>query len=241
MTLLIVGHRGWPEYYPENSLQGIQQAIDSGIEAVEIDVQFSIDAIPVVIHDPNLKRTAEQDVGVATLTSEQLKLYSAHEPDRFQQKFYPTPIISLEFLLSNLKVNSSFTLFIEIKQEIFERFTYSKVVETLRPLLEKVHFNATLISYDEVFLTYCKQHLNTLPLGWVLTRYDDSSRDIAGRLIPDWLICNANKCIHLPAPLWSGSWRWMIYDITDQALAGRCLEKGTSALESWDFQTLTNQ
>lgn len=240
MTPLIVGHRGWPEYYPENTITGIQQAIDSGIEAVEIDVQFSFDAVPVVIHDPSLERTAQKEMDVATLTAEQLNTISVHEPARFQQKFYPTPIISLEFLINNLKVNSSFTLFIEIKQEIFERFTYSKVIATLRPILQKMHFNITLISYDEAFLAYSKKHFDNFPVGWVLTRYDASALNVAQQLSPDWLICNANKCIHLSAPLWSGSWSWMIYDITDQALAGRCLEKGARALESWDFQTLTS-
>ena len=57
--MLIVGHRGGRNLWPENSLSGFGRLIESGADAVEFDVQETRDAGAVVIHDPLLDRTTE--------------------------------------------------------------------------------------------------------------------------------------------------------------------------------------
>lgn len=55
--MLIVGHRGGRNLWPENSLSGFKRLMESGADAVEFDVQETRDAGAVVIHDPLLDRT----------------------------------------------------------------------------------------------------------------------------------------------------------------------------------------
>jgi Glycerophosphoryl diester phosphodiesterase len=53
-----VAHRGWSGGAPENTMAAIRMAIQApDVEWIEFDVQLSRDAVPVVIHDYNLRRT----------------------------------------------------------------------------------------------------------------------------------------------------------------------------------------
>lgn len=54
---LVVGHRGALALAPENTFAAFQRGIECGVDAVEFDVQRSVDDVPIVIHDPTLDRT----------------------------------------------------------------------------------------------------------------------------------------------------------------------------------------
>lgn len=55
--MMIVGHRGARELWPENSREGFEKLLALGVEAVEFDVHQTRDGGAVVIHDPTLERT----------------------------------------------------------------------------------------------------------------------------------------------------------------------------------------
>ena len=67
--VLIIGHRGARNLWPENSLEGFERTRDLGVDAVEFDVQLARDSELVVIHDPTFERTtlASGPVGERTL------------------------------------------------------------------------------------------------------------------------------------------------------------------------------
>ena len=69
---VVVGHRG-SIYAVENTLEAIQNAIDSKADYAEIDVLLSSDGIPMVIHDSNLQRLAGQNSNVYELTAQELQ------------------------------------------------------------------------------------------------------------------------------------------------------------------------
>lgn len=70
--VMIVGHRGARNIWPENSLSGFRRTAALGVEAVEFDVHLSRDGTPVVIHDPTLERTAEAAGAVSARTEAEL-------------------------------------------------------------------------------------------------------------------------------------------------------------------------
>lgn len=70
--VLIVGHRGARNLWPENSLAGFERTRDLGIDGVEFDVHLSRDGEMVVIHDPLLERTTEGRGPVAHRTAAEL-------------------------------------------------------------------------------------------------------------------------------------------------------------------------
>ena len=55
--VLIIGHRGARNLWPENSLEGFRCTRELGVDAVEFDVHLARDGELVVIHDPSLERT----------------------------------------------------------------------------------------------------------------------------------------------------------------------------------------
>lgn len=58
MTTVIIAHRSCPRHAPENSLEGIRLAAELGADGVEIDVQRTLDGVPILMHDRTLWRTA---------------------------------------------------------------------------------------------------------------------------------------------------------------------------------------
>lgn len=71
----LIAHRGASKEAPENTISAFQRAVEMGADWIELDVHLSADNIPIVIHDPFLKRTTNSTTQerVTDLTYEQLK------------------------------------------------------------------------------------------------------------------------------------------------------------------------
>lgn len=74
---LVLGHRGAPREAPENTLVSFRRALGLGADGVELDVQPSLDRLPVVIHDPTLERTTGRHGAVAERTAAELSTLDA--------------------------------------------------------------------------------------------------------------------------------------------------------------------
>jgi glycerophosphoryl diester phosphodiesterase len=64
----IIGHRGNAARAPENTIESFRQAVELGVDALELDVHLSSDGQVVVIHDPTLDRTTDRSGRVDRLT-----------------------------------------------------------------------------------------------------------------------------------------------------------------------------
>lgn len=56
---LVIGHRGYNQIAPENTLPSFQLAKAAGADLVELDYHHTKDGVPVVIHDGELDRTTD--------------------------------------------------------------------------------------------------------------------------------------------------------------------------------------
>ncbi|MFF3949294.1 glycerophosphodiester phosphodiesterase [Streptomyces sp. NPDC001902] len=72
MAALAVAHRGDPYRHRENTLPSLRSALRAGADAVEMDVRLSRDGVPVLLHDPTLKRLWGVDSAVAGLAADRL-------------------------------------------------------------------------------------------------------------------------------------------------------------------------
>jgi glycerophosphoryl diester phosphodiesterase len=70
---VVIAHRACPRDAPENSLQGIRMAASLGADYVEVDVRRTRDGVPVLMHDPLLRRTTDTWWPVWTVTSSRLR------------------------------------------------------------------------------------------------------------------------------------------------------------------------
>lgn len=65
--VMIIGHRGGRNLWPENSLSGFRKLAAMPVEGVEFDVHLTGDGELLVIHDPTLDRTTDRTGPVAAL------------------------------------------------------------------------------------------------------------------------------------------------------------------------------
>jgi glycerophosphoryl diester phosphodiesterase len=56
---LIIGHRGYPQFAPENTLPSFKLALAAGADLIELDYHHSSDGKLVVVHDFTLDRTTD--------------------------------------------------------------------------------------------------------------------------------------------------------------------------------------
>lgn len=56
---LVIAHRGDSSHAPENTLEAARLGRLAGADAWELDVQLTRDGVPVVLHDPTLRRTTD--------------------------------------------------------------------------------------------------------------------------------------------------------------------------------------
>jgi len=73
--LEVIGHRGYPARFPENSVASLLAALLAGAHGVEFDVWLSRDGTPVLLHDPDTGRvsTSGQSIAVREATVRQLR------------------------------------------------------------------------------------------------------------------------------------------------------------------------
>ncbi|MCC7271468.1 MAG: hypothetical protein IT561_02290, partial [Alphaproteobacteria bacterium] len=70
---LIVAHRGAAGLWIENSLSAFERSLAAGYRAVEFDVHFTGDDVPVVIHDATVDRTTDGTGAVAEMDLAELR------------------------------------------------------------------------------------------------------------------------------------------------------------------------
>lgn len=56
---LVIGHRGYCQFAPENTLPSFELALAVGVDLIELDCHQTKDGVLVVIHDSNLNRTTD--------------------------------------------------------------------------------------------------------------------------------------------------------------------------------------
>lgn len=73
MSHLLIGHRGCPIKYPENTIASFLAALFYGADGLELDVWLSSDGELVVIHDPDTGRVAGKKLFVKETIFDELK------------------------------------------------------------------------------------------------------------------------------------------------------------------------
>jgi glycerophosphoryl diester phosphodiesterase len=77
---LRIAHRGASAHAHENSAASVQKAWELGADMVEMDIRTTANHIPVIAHDPSLKRLYNVDALIADITLEELRSYTKSSP-----------------------------------------------------------------------------------------------------------------------------------------------------------------
>src|SRR6266536_3361466 len=111
---LVIGHRGYCQFAPENTLPSFKLALAAGADLVELDYYHSKDGQLIVIHDPDLDRTTDatnrwggKKIKVETKTAAELQSLDAGR--WFDPKYAGTKVPLLSEALDTIQ-NGSVTL-----------------------------------------------------------------------------------------------------------------------------------
>jgi len=229
----LVAHRGHMELYPENTLIGIEAALQCGAAYVEFDIQSTADGELVIFHDTTLERTTGVQGNLFEMSYDEIKNIRTHEPERFSLAYFKEHIPTLKQLVGLFMRYPQATAFAEIKYQTVDQFGVEAVVEKLLQELEPIARQAVVISYHHDALKQVKA-TSEYPTGWILRKYDEYHEKLARELNPDYLIIQHRRLPVNQEP-WQGDWQWMVYDITDPELALHYASFNVPLVESRDI------
>lgn len=154
MKTIVLGHKGYSEKYPENTLLAFEQAIIHGADGVELDVHLSQDGQLVIYHDFTLEALTGETLPIGACTGEYLQSLEIKK-DNFVDTI-PTLEETL-YLFKKLEEEEGRKLWINIElkagSDIYPNIE-SKVIQATESIfgLEQVIFS----SFDHYALTRIK-------------------------------------------------------------------------------------
>jgi glycerophosphoryl diester phosphodiesterase len=230
-TPRLIAHRGYTAHFPENTIVGIGAAIEAGAEAVEFDIQFSADQVPVLFHDHDLRRVCGVDGVIHEHTLARLQQLHASEPERLGDEFEHVRIATLEELVDMVMHHPKVQLFVEIKREGIEQLGSSVVLSKIHAELAPIRNRCVLISFDYKFLLAARRN-NWEQIGVVLKHWRDRKLPIVRDIKPEYLFCNYNKLPRI-FPLRKGKSRLALYEVADPQLARKLARRGADDIETF--------
>ncbi|MGA8260968.1 MAG: glycerophosphodiester phosphodiesterase family protein [Arenicellales bacterium] len=238
--LTLVGHRGYPAAFPENTLLGFQQAVVHGASYVETDVQSTRDGVPVLYHDAATERISGVSGTILARTLDEVGVLSAHHPGRFGSRFEGTPVPTLRAFATWLAQHPTVTAFVEIKGESLEEFGVEPMMRAVMEAIETVRRRCVIISFDDqcVAHTQARYEIRT---GWVLPHWNRRTESRARELSPDFLFAEDVQVPARATGIWRGPWQWAVYVINDVDAALTYVERGIHLVETDAIGSMRDQ
>ena len=206
-----VAHRGFSADAPENTLPAYRLAREKGFEYVETDVSFTMDGVPVCLHDSTVDRTSTGSGNIGSLTLSQVKSYDfgAWKDSAYRGTRIPT---LEEFLL--LCRSLGLHPYIELKQN------GSYTQEQIRSLVDLaaecgMRGRVTWISFSAAYLGYVRDYDPEARLGYVVSSVNSGVISAAQALrteqnqvfvdAGEWgdAACNLCRAANLPLEVWT--------------------------------------
>ncbi|GAA0451742.1 glycerophosphodiester phosphodiesterase family protein [Alkalibacillus silvisoli] len=122
----VASHRGDSVNAPENSMSGVESAIEQGINVIEIDIQLTRDGVAVLHHDMSLMRMAGVADRVSDLNYEELSHLEIGSS--FKEEFTGEPIPKLEDVIE-LAQDSGVRLLLDLKPDENEEELAREIVD----------------------------------------------------------------------------------------------------------------
>ncbi|MCZ6517994.1 MAG: glycerophosphodiester phosphodiesterase family protein [Gammaproteobacteria bacterium] len=232
-----VAHRGWAARYPENTLESLTAAVDTGARFIEFDVQLTRDQVPVLLHDDNLARTAGVGRSVFDLDAADLASIEVNQADRFGDQFSDVHVPLLEQIVSNLASWPDVTAFVELKRQSIGHFGAATMARQVLAQLQPVLDSCVVISFIHDAVTEVRRRVN-IPIGWVIRTWDEPTRTKALAAAPEYLFCKHTILPKNNTPVWPGPWKWVCYGVSDLPLAMALAERGVAFVSTFEIGEL---
>lgn len=227
----LVAHRGEPDAFPENSLEGFAHALRAGATYLETDVQLTADGVVVLSHDEGLYRLTGKAVSITRNEYSAFKSLSAGYAKKFSGRFEHCRIATLKQFADLVQQWPGVICFIEIKPESLVHFGHQMVVDRVVESLRVIEAQSVLISFDYEALVLARSKYRRA-VGWVLPGWTEENRIKAETLVPEYLFVDAKYCPQNAAEIWQGSWQWVVYTLNDLTAIKQYTNLGIRIIET---------
>ena len=236
---VLVAHRGYSGRYPENTLLSYEAAYTHGARFMELDLQMTSDAEPVLHHDASLQRMAGVDLDIRETSTAKFKTLKASYKERFTDEFIDNTFTTFSEFCEWLAQYPEVTIFVEIKQESIDSFGLQVFMDAVnRYIVEaKVEAQCVIISFNDLVVEYSRK-ISSMRTGWVLPKWTDKNKETLINLQPDFMFCNKYYLPKEDENIWQGSWQWAIYNLDDVESALAMADRGIPFLETNEIGTL---
>jgi glycerophosphoryl diester phosphodiesterase len=154
---LILGHRGSPKRFPENTLASFEEALRAGADGFETDLRLLFDRTAVLYHDDEL-----QESEIESLTFAQCAQRGA----------------MVERLADLSRFAGRAMMVLEVKRSRWEEALIEQVADWP---------NAVIASFDHSVITELRRHGVTMPLGITIHGYLVDVAEYAARIGATWV------------------------------------------------------
>lgn len=169
--VIVIAHRGASYIEPENTLRSFKKALEMNADAIEFDVRFSKDSIPVIIHDETVDRTTNGKGRVSDMLFNELRRLNAGMGERI-----PTLQEALDL------IDRKALIIIELKEKHHEDIILKEVL--VRDLLDNVVF----ISFHYDVLNRLRNLNDNVKTGYLYYKppapIDEASKNHAFAIFP---------------------------------------------------------
>ena len=153
-----IAHRGASRIAPENTLAAFKEAINIGVDAVELDLQGTADGQVVVIHDASLDRTTDQSGQIKDTPLETIK--QADAGTWFNPKFAGESVPTLAEALVSIADNAIALL--EIKDVSITK-SVVRIVQNMDMVDQSI-----IISFHSSAIQIVRTLEPRLPTGYII-------------------------------------------------------------------------
>lgn len=188
--LKAIAYRGYRALYPENTLRAVKEALQGGARMIAIDVQITLDGVPVLFRDNELERVCGRPGKVFEIASEDFLKLKAAEAWRFGPTRYANePVATLEQAVQLLKTVPDAFVFVEVMDGSVFKHGVAACYTVLAPLLKALGDRLALISFDTDFLVYARERAE-FRLGAVLREWEEREVSAMRFIDPEFLFCD---------------------------------------------------
>ncbi len=119
--LVKVGHRGVPSLTHENTLDSFRKAIDTGMDGIELDVQFSADKKLVVYHNWSIETQSGKSELIKNLTYSEIHKISLNGNEQNEIPLF-TDVLDIlnKKIIINIEIKSAHILNTKIEKNVLD-------------------------------------------------------------------------------------------------------------------------
>ncbi|XP_016107652.1 glycerophosphodiester phosphodiesterase 1 [Sinocyclocheilus grahami] len=183
-----VAHRGGGHDAPENTIAAIRAASENGATGVELDLEFTADGVPILMHDDTVDRTTNGSGPLSKLLFSELRKLDAAAKHRLSDRFRGEKVPTLQEAVEEC-IKRQLTIYFDVKGHPDE------AAAALKELFQKysVLYNTSIVCSFEPKVIYRMRQADPNVVTalthrpWSLSRFGDGTPRFSSAWKHHWM------------------------------------------------------